>query len=188
MGTALIPHQIYFTSNKYDPKYCEEMVRYFTEAPQRVTETTKVIMESSSVRGTVQRQEAAGVVATLPTFERFAGSIGVTRDTILIWAKRWPEFKEAHERCKDIQRDFIFQGLGSGRMPGMGGIFVAKNLALGLTDDTTLTVQHTGTRERPILAQKTPAQLEALKALALAAEAAGVKVHIEDVVAEPHEG
>jgi hypothetical protein len=31
--------------------------------------------------------------------------------------------------AKDIQRDFLIQGLISGRIPATGGIFVAKNIA-----------------------------------------------------------
>lgn len=163
----------------YRPEVCEEMLKYFSEAPQQVTQPVKVTIEESRKWGHSQKQEVQTICAELPTFQRFANSIGVNSGTLLDWAKKYPDFREAHLRCAEIQEDAIIQGLWSGRAPGMGGIFVAKNITR-FTDDRTLNVATVDSKEKPPLAERTPAQLEALKAAVLAAEAAGVKLVIAD--------
>lgn len=169
---------------KYRPEYCEQMVQYFFTAPQKITETVKGVFEESSMKGMTKKQEVQTIVAELPTFERFAGSIGTHPETIINWGKKFPEFAEAIKRCKAVQKDFMVQGLLSGRIPGMGGIFVAKNIT-DMVDDSTVTMKQVQSTEKPTLAERTPAQLEVLKAALLAAEAAGVRLTISETVAEP---
>lgn len=177
--TAVIPHRATRVGRptSYRPELGQEMLTYFTSAAQKITEQTKTTIEDSPVKGRSLKQEVQTIVAELPTFQRFANSIGVWTGTMIEWSKKYPEFQEAYRRCSEIQEDFMLQGLISGRIPGMGGIFVAKNITR-FTDDRTLTVSAGEAKERPALADRTPQQLEALKALALAAEAAGVRVQI----------
>ena len=77
--------------------------------------------------------EVQTIVAVLPTFARFALDLGVDIGTIQNWRAKYPDFDDACLMAKDIQRDFLIQGLISGRIPAAGGIFVAKNIA-GLKD------------------------------------------------------
>ena len=178
MSKALIVAAVRGRPTSYRPEYADQMLEYFITAAQTKTEQTKVTIEESEQRGKSSKIEVQEILAGLPTFQRFALSIGVSTRTTENWRKQYPEFEDAYWKCKDIIEDFFAQGLSSGRMSGIGAVFLAKNMTR-FTDDTTVTVQQPD-REKPILAAKTPAQLEALRAVVLAAEAAGVKVSIDD--------
>ena len=159
----------------------EQMVEYFTQAPQTVTGPVLVVMEESSVRGRTQRQEVRTICAEMPTFERFGLLLGVTYSTLRAWSGKYPEFAEAWEMCKMCQKDFLLQGLTSGRIPPQAGIFVAKNV----TDMTDETVQVTKTElpvDRPKWADKTPAQLDRLKRALQEAADLGVNLTVEEPV------
>lgn len=181
----LIHSRAYGPANKYRPEYCQQMIQYFVSAPQKVTQTVKGVLEQNELKGRTLKEEVQTICADVPTFQRFAISVGVHQGTLAAWEKKYPEFADAVQRCIEVQKDFMIQGLASGRIPGMGGIFVAKNLRIGMVDDSTVTMKQAPSTEKPTLAERSPAQLEALKAALLAAEAAGVRLTISETVAEP---
>jgi hypothetical protein len=169
------------------------MLAYFTGAAQSVkasvvekSETEYAVDEATGLPRMYKgqkKEEVRRIVAEMPTFERYANSIGVTPDTLDNWArdKRHPEFGDAYKRCKAVVKDFLIQGLISGRIPSQGGIFVACNVT-DMTDRTEsrLTLQTQPTNERPVLSDRTPQELEVLKGLFTKAESLGYRVTIEE--------
>lgn len=155
------------------------MIAYFCEAVQSRVAPVKIIRENNSIRGQTERTEVAEICAAIPTFERFAISIGTYRLTLVNWAKEFPDFAEAYKICQDAQKDFLIQSMMTGRTPSLAAIFVAKNLT-DMRDEKSLSVSQPE-REKPALAENhTPAQLESLKAAVLAAQAAGVRLVIDE--------
>lgn len=166
--------------SEYHDGLPEQMLHYFREAPQSVTGPVMIKIEESPLRGLVKTQEVRNSCSDMPTFQRFGASLGVTTMTLLNWAAKYLEFGEAYQVCKEIQEDFMVQGMLSGRIPPASGIFIAKNLTK-FRDDSQVTVkQETVSKERPKFAEKTPQQLEKLKAALEAAGELGVKLEIAE--------
>lgn len=97
----------------YDEKYCDEIVDFFNREPN-----------------TIASHEGRIVVTacSLPTFERFAFSIGVHRETILNWADKHPKFFDAYKKAKDLQKDILIQNGLIGGYDKTFAIFTAKNV------------------------------------------------------------
>lgn len=74
------------------------------------------------------KEEEKRVAAELPTFEKFAESINISRDTLYEWANKHPEFSDTMDRCRQIQKDFLIQNGLLGLYQSNFAIFVAKNL------------------------------------------------------------
>ncbi len=92
----------------YDPKYCDEILEYFSIKPYEKT-------------------DGKTEVADLPTFAGFAKTIGVHRDTLNEWTNEHPQFSDAYKKAKEIQEDFlVINGLRSNINTAFG-IFVLKN-------------------------------------------------------------
>ena len=159
----------------------EQMLGDFQESPQTVTAPVLVVMEEGAGRGRSQRQEVRTICAEMPTFERFGLSLGVTYSTLRAWAGKYPEMGEAWEMCKMVQKDFLLQGLTSGRIPPQAGIFVAKNVT-DMTDETVTVTKAEMPVERPKWADKTPAQLDRLKRALQEAAELGVHLTVEEPV------
>ncbi|WP_241473784.1 DNA-packaging protein [Mycolicibacterium neoaurum] len=105
---------------KYDPKYCQELLDYFD-----VEVVEKIIDDPSGRGGSNTHYEAVKV----PSIEGFAGSIGVSRDTIYEWANgiypenhelegqlKHPEFSDALSRAQTIQEGMMFEYGAAGRL------------------------------------------------------------------------
>ncbi len=102
--------------SSYDPKYCEEIIAYFSVKPYQRSEDTKAL-------------EAAD----FPSFAGFACKIGVHRETLLNWTEKHPEFFDAYKRAKELQENFLLiNGMRELVHPAFA-IFTAKNV-LGYRD------------------------------------------------------
>ena len=86
--------------SKYKAGHGKAMVEYFDRPPW---------VEVERVNPKTGAEYTERVPSTLPTFEGFAGSLGVTHATLLNWRKEYPEFAEAYARCKEIQKDILVQ-------------------------------------------------------------------------------
>jgi hypothetical protein len=89
--------------SKYKPEYCEQMVEFFSIEPLKAEARTVL-----DKRG-VPKEVSISIANKLPTFERFAESIGIkNHETVTLhWPKKYPDFETAKKRCKFLQRDFI---------------------------------------------------------------------------------
>lgn len=74
---------------KYKPEYCDRIIEFFSD---------------------YLRSEGTGKIRGIPTIVKFAKSIGVSRQTIMSWKDRYPEFKEAYDTAKDLKLDLLDDG------------------------------------------------------------------------------
>src|SRR5438105_3374746 len=112
MSTALIPHRATRGQpTKYRPEICAEMLEYFMSAPQTWTGPVSFIYDIERNGKGRARQEVRTICADMPTFEIFAGSLGITARSLRNWCKDHPEFADAYERCQDVQKSFLIRGL-----------------------------------------------------------------------------
>lgn len=100
---------------KYNPKYCEEIIKFFDR-------------EAFTVVGTRENGTEVMAPCKLPTFEGFAISLGVNRDTINEWVKQHDDFSVAHKRAKDYQKEILMQNGLLGLYDKTFAIFTAKNV------------------------------------------------------------
>lgn len=116
---------------KYDKKYCEEIIEYFSGDPYR-----EVIVETPTRDGIVMTKEDKA--NDLPTYAGFAAKIDVDRDTLREWCKNHDIFSVAYKKCKAKQEYFLMINGLKGLYHGSFAIFTAKNV-INWTDKQDLT-------------------------------------------------
>lgn len=145
---------------KYKKDFCEQMVAFFTcEAYEKVEVERH---EIQTKYGTNTHIKYKLVPNKLPFFEAFARKIGVAYSTLQKWATvtkgkkdtrpRYPEFAEAYNKCKQLQKEQLIHAGIVGAIPPATYIFTAKNITdmvdKQLVDDTIREVRVTdGTDE-----------------------------------------
>ena len=103
---------------KYDPDYCEEIVKFFDIEPITI-----------KVQDGIQFKTPA----KFPTFERFAYTIGVHRDTLHEWVKNYPDFSDAYKKAHELQFAVYQEGVMMNAWNSTFAIFLGKNI-FGLVD------------------------------------------------------
>lgn len=133
--------------SKYSKKFCKLLIKYFSEAPTQIQVLKKEIIKSN---GTIER-EYTTLAGNFPTFSDFTfiNKLGVHRLTEWYNAKirndkwRYPEFREAYNRAKALQKNFITHNAMRGLTPPATFIFVAKNIT-DMRDKTDVDVTSGG--------------------------------------------
>lgn len=97
---------------KYREEYCQSIVEYFDRDPWKIITDAKgspKVMPKDNV----------------PTFGRWARSLGISSRTALLWIDKYPEFAEAYAEAKELQKSFLLE---AGLTHGSGGfaIFMLK--------------------------------------------------------------
>jgi hypothetical protein len=138
---------------KYHPIYCQKMLEYFGVNPCNFKDISITKADGTSIDKT--EEEAA----LLPTFMRFARSIGVWSDTLLDWCKKNPEFSLAYIRCKELQQEFIIENALRDNYSGYFAGLMMKNMH-GWRDKTE--TEHSG----KVTVEETNAIVERIAALA----------------------
>jgi hypothetical protein len=136
--------------SKYKPEYCQELIDFFSREPNR-----KEVMEVSTSNGVnskggtndFRKEKYVLVPNDPPFFEDFATSIGVSDDTIVNWAKKYPEFLAAYNKAKFLQKRFLIINGLAGCYPPASYIFTAKNIT-DMRDKQE--VEHSGSTELKI--------------------------------------
>lgn len=106
---------------KYDPKYCEEIIEYFSVKPYEIIE--KKITNKKGETHTVLEKEAAD----FPSLAGFCCKIGIHRDTLHKWTKKHKDFFDAVHKAKEHQENYlVVNGLKNLIQPTFAQ-FVAKN-------------------------------------------------------------
>lgn len=133
-------------------------------------------MQSPDNRESIQQ-----TYATMPTFQGFAGSIGVSTKVLYDWQGRHASFGEACARARDIQEQWFIAGLNTGGINPTGGIFVSKNILKWRDKTEVETVSRVEDSEstsamKAALEHASPEQLQALSTLvaAMMANAPGI--------------
>lgn len=108
---------------KYDPKYCQEIIEYFSIEPNYEKQYPKMGKFGPTI-------EYKTVANKMPALHRFAHSIGVCHDTLLEWVKIYPDFSVALKKAKELQKWFLIEN-------GLNKIYdasFAKFVATNVTD------------------------------------------------------
>ena len=119
------------------------------------------------------REAVAQTYASMPTFQGFAGSIGVSTKVLYDWQGRHASFSEACARARDIQEQWFIAGLNTGGINPTGGIFVSKNILRWKDKTEVETVSRAEDSEsttamKAALEHASPEQLQALASLVAA--------------------
>ena len=92
-------------SQKYDPRFCDEIIEYFIKG---VTDDGEVIYEERYKDGEcISRVPKMVRPPKMPTFELFAASIGVCKQTLYNWAEEHRRFGLAMKAARNIQLGII---------------------------------------------------------------------------------
>ena len=158
------PPRNFSTPTPYLPVYCDRLIDYFESAPliQQGERLTQIVESDEKPgrkgKGTLKR-EVRAICAELPTFEKFASSIGCSSALLVKWCSVYPDWREAYTRAQDFQRNWLYQTGLSDRVQPQAWEFVATNATrFQLRRQQTLEVtQNTVADPRPELA-KIPAQ------------------------------
>lgn len=116
---------------KYKPEYCQQLIDYFSIEPLE-------IIREQEITGTEGgKYVSRRLPQRFPWFEGFARKIGVHRNTLKNWCAEYPEFAEAYETAKDLQREFLVDIGLSGATSASFAIFTMKNVC-GWRDERDL--------------------------------------------------
>lgn len=116
---------------KYKPEYCQQLIDYFSIEPLDIVQDTEINDPDGSKR--ISRR----LPQRFPWFEGFARKIGIHRNTLKNWCAEHPEFAEAYETAKDLQREFLVDIGLSGATSSSFAIFTMKNVC-GWRDERDL--------------------------------------------------
>ncbi|MBR6099198.1 hypothetical protein IKP85_05565 [bacterium] len=106
---------------KYKKAYCKQMLKFFDIA--HTEEKYEITTDKNGEKTkTVERANP------LPTFEKFAVSVGVCTQTLTDWCKEHPEFEHAYIQCRELQKDMLNDLAMRGFYNPTYTIFVAKNI------------------------------------------------------------
>jgi len=114
---------------KYNPIYCKQITNYFGTDPQNYKDITITHKDGSVIEKTEEEANP------LPTFMKFARSIGVWHDTLHQWCKKYPEFSAAYNRAKELQTEFIIENALRDNYSGYFAGLMMKNM-FGWRDKT----------------------------------------------------
>lgn len=106
--------------SKYKKLYCKSIIEFF-DKPLTYTDEEKKYYKGQAY--TVTRT----LVTELPTFERFASSIGVTMSTMWEWKQAHDEFSNAYKQAQQLQEQMIVGNAMAGRYVGSFAQFYLKN-------------------------------------------------------------
>lgn len=181
-STALTQYRLHHAS-LYSPAYCAEMLDYFNNATTSVMQKFEESYEeergakgaSKKVKGTVR-----AVTGVIPTFERFANSIGVTTATLRDWAAKHPDFGYAHDRCREVLKGFLIQASAAGTIPPATAIFLMQSLTDMRSESTLVITTPQAAAERPEFASYTEAELLVLREALEKANALGITLMIQE--------
>lgn len=116
---------------KYKPEYCQQLIDYFSIEP------LEIIREQEITDTEGGKHISRRLPQRFPWFEGFARKIGVHRNTLKNWCDEYPEFAEAYETAKDLQREFLVDIGLSGATSASFAIFTMKNVC-GWRDERDL--------------------------------------------------
>ena len=119
--------------SKYDPKFCEEIIQYFSIEPYK--EVDEVLKYKNGDEKIFHKE----IPNDLPLFSEFARKIGVNQDSLHEWCKVHTEFSEAFKISKGLQEKFLVTNALRNNFNCVFSIFTAKNI-FGWRDQQTLAI------------------------------------------------
>lgn len=113
--------------SSYEPKFCDEIIKYFSVEPYREVE---IIHKNKNDEKYSTYELKAN---DLRFISGFARSIKVTHETLLEWSKTHPEFSVALKEAKELQKEHLITNGLQNLFAQPFAIFTAKNI-LGWRD------------------------------------------------------
>lgn len=107
---------------KYDPKYCEDIIKYFDIEPHFETPVTYTYKDGTT------KEEIKLMPSDLPTLAGFSVKIGVHRDTLNSWSKIHKDFSDAIKRAKECQENILVTNGLQGLYAQPFAIMASKNI------------------------------------------------------------
>lgn len=151
-------------SGKWKEEYNKAIVAFFDVEPYKKEIIGEQVSETIKPDGTKRVSKNFNyrlVPNSMPTFEDFAASIEVTKQTLYNWADPenvdlYPGFFDAFTRAHELQRRFIVENGFAGVAPPAAFVFVAKAVG-GMRDgdeskNTNINVVIAGIREQAKIA------------------------------------
>lgn len=108
---------------KYKSQYCNALVGFFN-GPRTEERISAIVTGKNDYEKTIYET----VALPLPTFAKFARSIGVNGDTLVEWSKKHDDFSAAYNAAKELQKEFLIDNGLAGHYPPASFIFTAKNI------------------------------------------------------------
>ena len=108
--------------SKYDPKYCQQLIKFFDRKPCRTIE------EHFYYKNGDEKVKEIEVANEIPFFSAFAREIKAHTDTLNEWTKKHKEFSVAYKQAKELQKEFLVQNGLRGLYNATAFIFTAKNI------------------------------------------------------------
>lgn len=106
---------------KYKKEYCKKMLDFFSI--KHTEEKYEITTDKNGEK--VKTVEKAN---PLPTFERFAVTIGACSENLEQWRKKYSEFGHAYIQCQELQKDMLNDLAMRGFYNPTYTMFVAKNI------------------------------------------------------------
>jgi hypothetical protein len=121
----------------YRQEYCKKIIEFFDIEPDR-----EVVVKRITKRDGEVIEELGTRANRVPFFSKFADSIHVSDESIVKWAAKFPDFRTAYKKAKELQKQFLIENGLNGNYNAAAFCFTAKNI----TDmrDQAAVVQPTG--------------------------------------------
>lgn len=107
---------------KYDPKYCEAIIKFFDQEPHFETPVITTYKDGTT------KEEVKFIPCDLPTLAGFAREIKVNRDTLREWMKHYPDFSAAYKLAQDLQEHILVTNGLKGLYAQPFAIMATKNI------------------------------------------------------------
>lgn len=106
---------------KYKRLYCKKIIEYFDIPITKIVSEVRYSKEGDTYMVSVEKPNM------LPSLDRFAMEIcNVNQDTLHEWKKVHPEFSEAFDKAKKMQKDFIVRQCAYGYITPSYAVFLTK--------------------------------------------------------------
>lgn len=129
-----------YGDDNYSIKYIEKVDEYLKKHKDRPVKMIKAINED---KGTKVYENKLRV--KLPTIEGFGRYVGKPQSTLQSWAKKYPEFRDALDLIKEIQKErLINMGLSGDYNSAITGLILSTNHNMVRRTDTTSNGQSLG--------------------------------------------
>lgn len=106
---------------KYQSVYCNLILDYF-----RVEHTVQKEIKRTNRKGQT-RVEYREVANQLPTIAGFCAEVGISKQTLHNWVKRYEEFEEAYNLAKCCYNAFVIDLGARGFLNSKYAIFLSQN-------------------------------------------------------------
>lgn len=94
----------------YKKEYAVKLIEWFRDAPLFVEEAREVYSKKNDRTETVIDR----IAAPCPSVVRFADSLKVGIDRIMVWREKEPDFKAAYEQAMHFQEEWLMNAAGLG--------------------------------------------------------------------------